>query len=419
MCGIIGYINRSKTILEGNKIREFFTQGLYCDAVRGKHGTGVVAVDSSGDVEIYKKPMTSADFLDLKKTKEILGNTKNTFMIGHNRWATTGAHTIDNTHPFSQGNLHMVHNGTLDHFKGITPGKTFDVDSEAIAYLLSIKPAKEVLESLQGAFSLVWYDEDGMYLNFARNDDRPMYLAKVKNSDSIIFGSEQGMLEWLAFRINLDIEEVVSLGVGVILTVPLNTEEEIVTEKFVPKKKMEVVYTRGGYSYVSGAYEATTYKHEELKKRDGVLIELGEWTPYPVASTKVNMEYGSMHGYYEDLKVIISSVIKKDGEKYRNKTVFVKINTFVNDIMAHGTIKHVVNFDQKQLTIVKNDKVYGPGNKLIPIQYWNQLTKYGCSICSETLLVKDHIDIEWDLEKNPYCKKCLSTPAYKAISLAN
>ena len=410
MCGIVGVINRSKNVKDGDKLRDFFQQALFVDSLRGKHGTGIIAVNNKGNVETFKKPMPSPDFLDLKTTRDIISKTTNTFLVGHNRWATTGAHTIPNTHPFSHGSIHMVHNGTLDMYKGLTPGKSFDVDSEAIAYLLSQEQTKTVLEKIEGAYSLVWFDEEGNSLNFARNNDRPMYLAKVDAGDSLVFASEKGMIEWICSRLNLKIEKIFSLKVGVLLSFQLNPAEDISTIEFTPK-------VRDNYYQGYNTYIEKEYKYSKLKKLKGIRVRANSWTPYANAGGHPTQRYGSLAGTYDDgiadpCKVTISSMTEADSVKYIGKDLMVKVTSVTSDVSIFGVVIKIIEDDDviegeitsTSIVPISQEFRLGPGNRYIPLARWTTLTKNGCSNCSSTLTDPD--DIHWDIGGNPFCLEC-------------
>jgi hypothetical protein len=73
----------------------------------------------------------------------------------------------------------------------------FDVDSESIAYNLSkVQPeeAPAFLETLSGAYALVWYDERDSTWNIARNEDRPLHVMPLSNGSTMYLSSEVGIL---------------------------------------------------------------------------------------------------------------------------------------------------------------------------------------------------------------------------------
>ena len=388
MCGIVGVINREKIFNDKQDMIKIFNQLLYCDNLRGKHGTGVVLVDKDGGVASYKRALSAPDFLEHSFTKKIIDDTDNIFFIGHNRWATKGAHTTDNTHPFNYNYIHLVHNGTLDYFKGLNPGKNFDVDSEALTYYLSHAEDKiKALETFEGAYSLVWYDELEETLNFARNAERPMYFASLDKSDSWLFGSEPGLLRWIANRNGYGVLEVKSLEPGKLLSVSLDPKVKPKVLEFTPKKK-----TVGYTTHISN-------KQDDLVGRE-IDLYFSKYEPY----TSTNTATGKLIGKYHGIQLTLHSVKKKDIDKYLNKNVKVKIkNIYYSGTEKTGSIEIVTQSN----VIVHPSVEYSVhnGQKVSKERYIN-LTKCGCSNCSADITPEDQYKIYWDWSGNPYCEEC-------------
>src|SRR3990167_3192981 len=70
MCGIIGVVVKDN--LWKLDVKNYITQGLMASSVRGEDGTGVFVVTDKGEVQIYKKPYPSWDYLQLPKYTELL-----------------------------------------------------------------------------------------------------------------------------------------------------------------------------------------------------------------------------------------------------------------------------------------------------------------------------------------------------------
>lgn len=202
MCGLVGVAGNLFTA-----DTNFFEQALFADQLRGHHSTGVFEVDSkSGDLTWYKKAVNASDFLQMHVANSLI-TTGAMLLAGHNRWATVGAHTDDNAHPFIHGDIALMHNGTLKSRRGLAR-KHFTVDSEHIAYTISQCEEEEdivkVLEELDGAFALVWYNYKMGKLYMARNSERSLYVAYNKVGN-IYWASEQKMLEWICSRKNVNL----------------------------------------------------------------------------------------------------------------------------------------------------------------------------------------------------------------------
>jgi len=106
-----------------------------------------------------------------------------------------GATVSENAHPFIEGNICLVHNGTLqNHYK--LANRT--VDSNAIAAHIEEHGYKSLLKNIEGAYALIWYNAAEKTLYFTRNADRPLHL--VETSDRVFLASESKMLDWILDR---------------------------------------------------------------------------------------------------------------------------------------------------------------------------------------------------------------------------
>lgn len=192
MCGIVGVISASVTTVQQDK---HFKRMLVMDQIRGLDSVGVMASKTgSGRTDFFKSVFDPATFLEMKTTKQVM--TGATGLVGHNRAATRGNITPANAHPFNHGPITLVHNGTLS-YPMPEGASAFDVDSEAIAFALSKVPPEEataVLESLNGAYALVWRDDRDSSWNLARNDQRPLHVMTVVGGTSMYISSEAGIL---------------------------------------------------------------------------------------------------------------------------------------------------------------------------------------------------------------------------------
>ena len=201
MCGIVGVITKDDDTHKYTK-EKFMTEALYVDALRGWDSTGVMGLSEDFRWEYLKNAKPAADFL---QSKEWRGRQFDRWcMVGHNRAATVGKVTTDNAHPFQQGDILLVHNGTLrGHFDLEHKNSKIDVDSELIAYNLSQVPpegAVDVLSRLNGAYALVWFDERDKSVNMARNSERPLHVSMNRGQDLLYFMSDGHMLSMITRR---------------------------------------------------------------------------------------------------------------------------------------------------------------------------------------------------------------------------
>jgi len=198
--------------------QKFMYNALYLDALRGMDATGLMTVDSLGDITVNKKAMPSADFLQLKKVDDQISDYCNRVFIGHNRFATRGAINDENSHPFQHGKITMVHNGSLLNTHTLPDHRDFNVDSENIAHSINKIGVHETLKLLDGAFTLIWWDDEEKRVKMVRNAQRPLHLAKISKKNTIIWASEKPMLEYVAGRSGLEIEDTWELPIKNLVT---------------------------------------------------------------------------------------------------------------------------------------------------------------------------------------------------------
>lgn len=84
---------------------------LAAQSRRNPDGTGLGVFDAQGQPELRKQPM--AAWQDADFATEAHDMTGTTF-VAHVRYATSGSHTVVNTHPFLQDGRVFAHNGVLE-----------------------------------------------------------------------------------------------------------------------------------------------------------------------------------------------------------------------------------------------------------------------------------------------------------------
>ena len=236
MCGLIGIISSERAWSKKSKLgaadeqqkQKFFRQGLIIDTLRGDDSTGVFYVPEQNEKGLtagwLKALGDGYSFVNSKDYEELIkanmGHAK--YMIGHNRAATQGKVNVDNAHPFQEGNVTLVHNGTLYTTDNLPMSQTslgISVDSHAICHNIAAAPAtpegvRGVIEKLDGAFALIWHDARNDSLNIIRNSERGLYRAKAKYYNTTYFSSEREMLLLLLTRNNIAYESIEKVEAG-------------------------------------------------------------------------------------------------------------------------------------------------------------------------------------------------------------
>ena len=184
MCGIVGYIG-------GNEAKDILLGGLKSLEYRGYDSAGV-ALNDNRMTSIYKTQGKLNNLYSLLKQK----NLKQSCMgIGHIRWATHGAPTVDNAHPHksNDGKLVLVHNGIIENFKELRlqleqQGFKFysQTDTETAVHLIDreYKRTKNLQQAVVSAVSLL----KGAFAFCIMHNDVPDKIIAVRKNAPLIIG---------------------------------------------------------------------------------------------------------------------------------------------------------------------------------------------------------------------------------------
>ena len=248
MCGIVGIISKNQNGFQ-HVHTSIFTEMLLADILRGSDSTGCFGVTRKGIVEILKADVHAADFIRLEQYDKFKTRIWRSYsaVIGHNRSATFGKISADNAHPFKDGNITLVHNGTISNSHKLK--KNVEVDSMAIAHTINSNEVDKALESIDGPFALGWHDEKSKTINLARNNmsgGRPLHY--IETSDAWIICSEPILGYWILARNRIKAIKYCE--------VPLNKIVQFNLEKLHSKPK-EISYENFKYSWKpSKSYES-------------------------------------------------------------------------------------------------------------------------------------------------------------------
>lgn len=467
MCGIVGVITKNGI---GRNDEKFITQGLYVDALRGMHSTGLAAVHKNGDVTTVKRAMSAYDFMGLKAVDSFFNrwNVHRAY-IGHNRHATQGEVNNVNAHPFTIGDITMVHNGSLTNRVHLPDHHRFDVDSENICHSLNEIGPHETLKKLQGSFALVWHNaaEDKIYM--ARNNLRDLSFG-VTNFGDVYFASEEGMLTWIANRNKIDFKTIYDVTPKHLISFDLAGNrmdkyecEEV--EYYTPpptsvyhrenvqksKNKGNKSGGKGGntgkdLSVLPGVSDET--KKERYKRQTTMLDLAGfkrneavEFTPFEFSAYAADTHgrTGVVRGCLSQepfCSIEVHSVNEADfefGSTYVAPIMSVRnlskgepeVHTLSlildgrDVICAHEDMEEEDDgtFASAEVELPFQDEhekggdeflfLTGPDDKLIPAEEWDKLTSKGCCQCTGNLDQKDHKEIKWMAMRQPMCPKCV------------
>lgn len=182
MCGIFGMV--------GNVPNRQTLAASLCvlNAARGHHSAGIATCDENLRTRIFKRAWTPERFARSKKFRQI-AEAPARVLIGHTRWATHGAVSNANAHPFKSGGTIGTHNGMVQNLAGVKRycgGADFPVDSQYLVYLLDLYGH---LGPADGQLNLAYFGpKDTADLRLVRWDN-PLHVAFVNGSKGLVYSS--------------------------------------------------------------------------------------------------------------------------------------------------------------------------------------------------------------------------------------
>lgn len=319
---------------------------LWADQLRGTDGTGV-AYDMADGLHIVKAPASASEFSSYANFKTAMDDAtrEGSFLVGHNRAATKGNCVWKNTHPFTEGHITLMHNGTLWDHDNLD--KTREVDSHAICSHMSQFGAEKTLEEIDGAFALIWVDEKELTVNLARNDERPLHL--IETGTSWIISSELGLGLWMAERAKMAVLDSFELEKENIYTFSM--------EDFNTYKKIPVTYRKAGWSNWKGCWPyhgevetvADNKKNKHNKKKDNVipLTQIGNSKILPFGS-RIKFSPWQEHGkgnlsciIFDDKQAknfLLGKVYNEPNVEIRVYDTYKQLQYLSDKVILEGTI---------------------------------------------------------------------------------
>jgi len=181
MCGIIGYIGKSKAapiLFEGLKRLEY----------RGYDSAGICTIDKNN--LIIEKEVGKLEEIQKKiNFKNLRGNIG----ISHCRWSTHGTVTKENAHPHNDcsGKISIVHNGIIENFSElkdmlVKKGHKFKslTDTEVVVHLIEENYKGNIEEATRKSLRHV----EGSYALGVICADEPNKLIAARNESPLILG---------------------------------------------------------------------------------------------------------------------------------------------------------------------------------------------------------------------------------------
>lgn len=286
MCGIVGIAGKI-TIVEERILKTL----LILDTLRGTDSTGVAVIPRIGDVKIAKELGNAYNLFDTKSyDKALMGLHR--AIIGHNRYATQGAVSKRNAHPFDFEGLVGVHNGTLKNKFSLIDSRDFTVDSENLFHHINKKGLRDAMNIAQGAWALVWWDKFEESINFLRNEERPLFLARSKDEETVFWASELWMLQVACSREGIEIGQPIALQKDMHHSIRISSAgkmDKVVVTPMESKKPLAVTHSpfyQSGSPSPSSKPVVHQLPLKDTSKNKGVVPE----TTFQVKYLKVGYE---------------------------------------------------------------------------------------------------------------------------------
>ena len=197
MCGIVG-------VLGEHEAAPILVEALKRLEYRGYDSAGIATVHD-GILDRRRAVGKLVNLSDLLVHEPLQGKSG----IGHTRWATHGAPSVDNAHPHRAGPVAVVHNGIIENFRELREelaeaGIQFvtETDTETVALMAQrymeegekpVDAARKTLARLDGAFALAFLFEGEEDLIVAARKGSPLAIGHgdgemFVGSDAIALG---------------------------------------------------------------------------------------------------------------------------------------------------------------------------------------------------------------------------------------
>jgi amidophosphoribosyltransferase len=363
--------------------------GLYALQHRGQESAGIAAYN--GETVVCKKDMGLVS--DVFK-EGLPDELKGSVCIGHVRYSTTGASTLNNAQPlvikYKMGNIALAHNGNLinaDVLRDLLEdgGAVFQtsIDSEVIANLIARYARKgfeaaiqETMQAVKGSYALVILANDKLIGVRDPQGIRPLCIGKI--GDSFILSSESCAIDTVGGEFIRDVEpgEIVIIDDSGLKSLKIEEETRPTVCIF------EYIYFARPDSIIDGisVYEARRNAGMALALEHPVDADLV--ISVPDSGTVAAIGYAEQSGipYGEGLiknKYVGRTFIKPD-QNLRELAVQVKLNPLKRNIEG----KRIVLVDDSIVRGTTSRKIVsllkGAGAKEVHVRICSPLIKYPC-----------------------------------------
>ncbi|MCG9128331.1 amidophosphoribosyltransferase [Candidatus Poribacteria bacterium] len=233
-CGVFGIFGHPKAV-------ELTYLGLRALQHRGQESSGIVSSD--GERLSFHHGM---GLVDSVFTSDILSQLSGHIAIGHNRYSTAGASTLENAQPlvrnYKEGQLALGHNGNLvnaipirNHLEKAGSIFSTSLDTEVIFHLIAHSRQRsledrifDAFRAVEGAYSFVVMDRETLMGARDPSGFRPLWIGKL--GEAFVLASETCALDVI------EAEAIREVEPGELVTFR-SIHQGLESFRFLPKKQ--------------------------------------------------------------------------------------------------------------------------------------------------------------------------------------
>ena len=366
-CGVFGMYD-----LDGKDVAASIYYGLFALQHRGQESCGIAVSDTNGPLR------NAASYKGMGLVNEVfhaenLEKLKGDIGVGHVRYSTAGASTVENIQPmvlnYVKGSLLLAHNGNLVNALELRneleySGAIFQttIDSEVIAYLIArerlLAPTveeavKNAMQRIKGAYSLVITSPRKLIGARDPFGFRPLVIGKRDNC--YVLASETCALDAIEAEFVRDVEP------GEIITITkdgISSDKSLATEK--PARCIfEYIYFSRPDSYFDGVSVHTSriIAGKILAQTHPVEADLVVGVPESgnAAAMGYAMESGIPYGTAFVKNGYVGRTFIKPKQSSRESSVKIKLNALRDAIKG----KRVVMIDDSIVRGTTSARIVG------------------------------------------------------------
>ncbi len=368
-CGVFGIYD-----FEGRDVADTIYYGLFALQHRGQESCGIAVSDTNGRKGVVHA-QKGMGLVNEVYTKKNLSELKGNIGVGHVRYSTAGASTIENAQPlvlnYVKGTLGLAHNGNLINAAELRDELSYNgaifqttIDSEVIAYHIARERVNSktvedavlnAMRKIKGAYSLIVMSPRKLIGARDPFGFRPLCIGRRDNE--YILASESCALDTIGAEFVRDVEP------GEIVTISPNGIDSDTSLCISNEKQgrciFEYIYFARPDSHIDGVgvYNSRIIAGKCLAKDSPVKADLVVGVPESgnAAALGYSLESGIPYGTAFVKNTYVGRTFISPGQKSRESGVSVKLNVLRDAVEG----KRVIMIDDSIVRGTTSDRIVG------------------------------------------------------------